>query len=83
MLGSDEIQKDICRLMRLRLIEIHEDSGDSGRLLGTHETQRDYWELMNLIETTANSLRLMRIMETQEDSCDSGSLLGTHETQVD
>ena len=38
------------------------------RPMGTHETQRDYWRLMRLRETTERLMRPMGTHETQRDS---------------
>ena len=44
---THEAEGDYWGLMRLR--ETQRDSRDSGRLLGTYETQKDYCRLMRLL----------------------------------
>ena len=57
-------------LMRLR--ESNGDSWDWGRILGTHETQKNYSGLM----------KLTRIIENHGDSWDSGRVMETHENHT-
>ena len=51
----------------MRLRETSVDSGDSYRLLGCNETQKDYCQLMRLMKVI-DSWSLMRLRETNGDS---------------
>ena len=44
-----------------------ETIGDSERLMGSHETQRDNWKLMRKMGTTEDLERLMGNPDTQRD----------------
>ena len=46
---TQESQRDYLGLMRLKVSA--GDSGDTKRLLETHEIQRDSWRLIRIVET--------------------------------